>query len=85
MNTLTSSEPTFSRRLAAMNATAFSSALKDIKHGVEREGLRIQSNGRLAETAHPQALGSALTHECITTDFSEALLEFITPPVADSQ
>lgn len=28
---------------------------------------------------HPAALGSALTNEFITTDFSEALLEFVTP------
>jgi gamma-glutamylcysteine synthetase len=27
-------------------------------------------------------LGSALTHPWITTDYSEALLEFITPPLA---
>ncbi|MBE0585889.1 MAG: glutamate--cysteine ligase, partial [Desulfofustis sp.] len=30
------------------------------------------------------ALGSALTHPHITTDYSEALLEFITPPFVDS-
>ena len=47
--------------------------------GVEREGLRVnRSTGRIAHTPHPVALGSALTHESITTDYSEALLEFIT-------
>ena len=30
----------------------------------------------------PAALGSALTHPWITTDYSEALLEFITPPLS---
>lgn len=59
-------------------------ALRDIKHGVEREGLRIKPSGTLATTPHPEKLGAALTHECITTDFSESLLEFITPPVANS-
>src|SRR5699024_5968460 len=42
--------------------------------------LRITDRGYLAQTPHPKALGSALTHPYITTDYSEALLEFITPP-----
>jgi len=46
--------------------------------GVEKEGLRIDRQGQLAQTPHPQALGSALTHPRITTDYSEALLELIT-------
>ncbi|OZI13987.1 glutamate--cysteine ligase [Sodalis-like symbiont of Philaenus spumarius] len=54
-------------------------ALKGIRRGVEREGLRINANGSLAQTPHPKSLGSALTHKWITTDFAEALLEFITP------
>ncbi|AHF73412.1 glutamate--cysteine ligase [Candidatus Sodalis pierantonius str. SOPE] len=54
-------------------------ALKGIRRGVEREGLRINANGSLAQTPHPESLGSALTHKWITTDFAEALLEFITP------
>lgn len=37
----------------------------------------------ISQTRHPHALGSALTHPHITTDYSEALLEFITPPFAD--
>ncbi|XOD70143.1 MAG: glutamate--cysteine ligase [Sodalis sp. (in: enterobacteria)] len=54
--------------------------LKGIRRGVEREGLRINNvNGSLAKTPHPISLGSALTHKSITTDFAEALLEFITP------
>ncbi|GAB2514238.1 glutamate--cysteine ligase [Microbulbifer agarilyticus] len=56
--------------------------LKGIRRGIEKEGLRVTPEGELAQTDHPQGLGSALSHECITTDFSEALLEFITPPVA---
>ena len=34
-------------------------------------------------TPHPAGLGSPLTHPSITTDFSEALLEFITPVFTD--
>lgn len=47
--------------------------------GVEKECLRITALGKIAQTPHPRALGSALTHPYITTDYSEALLEFITP------
>lgn len=47
--------------------------------GIEKEGLRVRPDGQIAQTPHPQGLGSALTHKYITTDYSEALLEFITP------
>lgn len=53
--------------------------LKRLRRGIEKESLRITPQGCLAQTGHPKALGSALTHPLITTDFSEALLEFITP------
>ncbi|WP_301235538.1 glutamate--cysteine ligase [Pandoraea cepalis] len=52
--------------------------------GIERETLRVEDNGALALTPHPRALGSALTNEEITTDYSESLLEFITPPQRDA-
>jgi glutamate--cysteine ligase len=48
--------------------------------GVEKESLRVNRAGSIAQTPHPRALGSALTHPYITTDYSEALTEFITPP-----
>jgi glutamate--cysteine ligase len=51
--------------------------------GIEKESLRVSQQGGIAQTDHPFALGSALTHPYITTDYSEALLEFITPPFAD--
>lgn len=47
--------------------------------GIEKESLRVATDGRLADTDHPHALGSALTNRFITTDFSESLLEFVTP------
>lgn len=50
--------------------------------GLEKESLRVCSEGTLSQRPHPEALGSALTHPFITTDYSEALLEFITPPSA---
>ena len=48
--------------------------------GIEKESLRIGKDGMISQTPHPKALGSALTHPYITTDYSEALLELITPP-----
>ena len=47
--------------------------------GVEKESLRVDRAGYISQRPHPEALGSALTHSTITTDFSEALLEFVTP------
>ncbi|UDG79902.1 glutamate--cysteine ligase [Candidatus Steffania adelgidicola] len=58
---------------------ANSQSLTGIRRGVEREALRINENGSLAKTLHPESLGSALTHQWITTDFAEAQLELITP------
>lgn len=51
--------------------------------GIEKESLRISKEGMISQIPHPQALGAALTHPHITTDYSEALLEFITPPFAE--
>lgn len=53
--------------------------LANIGRGIEKESLRVTPDGTLALTPHPVGLGSALTHSAITTDYSEALLEFITP------
>jgi glutamate--cysteine ligase len=59
--------------------------LGGITRGYERECLRVDAAGQLAKTPHPLALGSKLTHPWITTDYSEALLEFITPPSQDPE
>lgn len=53
--------------------------------GLEKESLRITTSGKIARTPHPHRLGSPLTHPFITTDYSEALIELITPPVASPQ
>ena len=52
--------------------------LKILQRGIEKESLRVIDSGRLSNQPHPAALGSALTHPNITTDFSEAQLELIT-------
>ena len=67
----------FEKRLKAIAASAgvdFGGGRK----GIEKESLRTTSDGYLSQSGHPRGLGSALTNRYITTDFSEALLEFVT-------
>jgi len=52
--------------------------LTGIRRGIEKEGLRVLPTGGLALTPHPLALGAALTHPHITTDYSESQIELIT-------
>lgn len=74
-----------SHRLALLAEPDHFPLLSQCLHGIERECLRIDAQGQLALTAHPRTLGSALTHPQITTDYSEALLEFITGTHSDPQ
>jgi glutamate--cysteine ligase len=69
------------KRLSALVATTGPALLKGGLTGLEKESLRVGPDGSIAQTPHPATLGSALTHPWITTDYSEALLEFITPPL----
>lgn len=59
--------------------------LRHCRHGLEKESLRVDSQGNLSLSGHPRALGSTLTHPQITTDYSEALLEFITDAHEDAR
>ncbi|MBU2677592.1 MAG: glutamate--cysteine ligase, partial [Gammaproteobacteria bacterium] len=68
----------FEKRLAAL-ASADESVMQGGLKGIEKESLRVSSQGYLSDRPHPRGLGSALTNRYITTDFSEALLEFVTP------
>lgn len=71
--------------LASMPTWLTPELLRGMRRGIERETLRMQADGFIAKTPHPAALGSALTHPYITTDYSEALLELITPPLDSPQ
>lgn len=73
----------FESLVERLRSAGASACLTENRIGLEKEGLRVTPNGRLATTPHPAALGSALTHPYITTDFSESLLELITPPLTD--
>lgn len=71
---------TLSKRLQGLESNpALLRSLSSIQRGIEKESLRVKPSGILAQSEHPPSLGSALTHPKITTDYSEALLEFITP------
>ena len=67
-----------SRSLAARLAALDPDRLRGMRRGVEKESLRVRPDGALATTPHPPALGAALTHPRITTDFSESQLELVT-------
>jgi glutamate--cysteine ligase len=69
--------------LDRFNLPLFKPEWASIKRGIEKESLRVTPDGQLAQTPHPIAMGSAMTHPYITTDYSEALIELITP-VTDS-
>ena len=71
------------RRLALLDDDDHRALLGQGLRGIERETLRVDRAGKLAQTPHPRALGSALTHPQITTDYAEALVEFITPAEND--
>ena len=67
------------RRLRSLVQALGPSPFAGRRVGVEKESLRVDRAGYISQRPHPAELGSALTHPTITTDFSEALLEFVTP------
>lgn len=71
----------FKQRLSIL--TQQPQSLTGFGRGVEREALRVDTDGTLSQKRHPDAFGSALCHGSITTDFAESLLEFITPVAKD--
>lgn len=73
----------YQRRLAALASGTHADALRQGLRGIEKESLRVTPLGELAMTPHPRAFGSALTHPLLTTDYSEALVELITPAETD--
>ena len=69
---------TFSNRVAELKDKGFFENI-EISRGVEKESLRVNNNAQLSQRNHPIELGSPLTNKFITTDFSEALIELVTP------
>ena len=66
------------RRLQDRLQALTNEQLLGMRCGIEKESLRAKPGGALALTPHPSALGSALTHPSITTDFSESQVELVT-------
>jgi glutamate--cysteine ligase len=74
----------FERRLSSLVNSGEPQVLQGGRKGVEKESLRVTPKGELSRSPHPRELGSALTNEHITTDFSEALIELVTPAFTQS-
>jgi glutamate--cysteine ligase len=74
----------FEERIARLADASPADVLSGGLKGVEKESLRVSGDGRLSDQPHPTGLGSALTNRFITTDFAEALLEFVTPAYANT-
>lgn len=68
------------QRLKRIIDSGQASCLSESLIGLEKESLRVAETGGISRMPHPESLGSALTNPYITTDFSEALIELITPP-----
>ena len=64
--------------LEALDLTVKAEGLPFMR-GIEKEGLRATTQNEISQTDHQKALGHPLTHPTITTDYSEALTELITP------
>lgn len=75
---------TFDERISKLVNGGIAGTLAGGLKGVEKEALRVTPDGRLSDRPHPRLLGSPLTNRYITTDFSEALLEFVTPAFANT-
>jgi glutamate--cysteine ligase len=71
------------KRLHRFQQQGFAGLLRGGLIGIEKESLRVSPQGSISQTSHPVALGSPLTNRYITTDYSEALTEIITPPSGD--
>ncbi len=74
----------FERRVAGLVNSGQRGVLRGGRKGVERESLRVTADGEITQTPHPPALGAPLTNEHITTDFSESLIELVTPPFGET-
>ena len=74
----------FERLIAGLINSGERAVLRGGRKGVEKESLRVSPAGEIVATRHPSALGSPLTNEHITTDFSESLIELVTPPFLES-
>jgi glutamate--cysteine ligase len=74
----------FDARVSGFVSGDRAASMRGGRCGIEKESLRVTPDGHIASTPHPAPFGSALTNRYITTDYSEALLELVTPPLGSS-
>jgi len=74
----------FERRVAGLVNSGERGVLRGGRKGAEKESLRVSPAGDIVQSRHPRALGAPLTNEHITTDFSESLIELVTPPFGET-
>jgi glutamate--cysteine ligase len=75
--------PIFAKRLSTIATSGHADQLLKGLKGIEKESLRLNADGLISQLPHPETLGAALTHPNITTDYSEALIEMVTPAFED--
>jgi glutamate--cysteine ligase len=75
---------TLSKLIQSMPAAIASDICVGIRRGIEKENVRIDAQAHYSMKPHPQMLGSALMNPVVTTDFSESLIEMVTP-ICDSR
>ena len=73
-----------SKRTTTINESLQPLLIHGLK-GIEKESLRMTREGINIIITSSGCAGSALTHPNITTDYSEALLELITPALSDAR
>ncbi|MGB0865907.1 MAG: glutamate--cysteine ligase [Granulosicoccaceae bacterium] len=69
----------FYARLEVLDSQCEQNPLAGRRLGLEKESLRYDEDGVISQLDHPRVLGSSMTHPYITTDYGEALMEFVTP------
>ncbi|BDD12332.1 glutathione biosynthesis bifunctional protein GshAB (plasmid) [Fulvitalea axinellae] len=62
-----------------LDFASFGDSMLRGEFGLERENVRVDAEGRMAKTPHPQVFGNKNRHPYITTDFSESQVEMVTP------
>ena len=74
----------FYGRLSTLDSQCKDNPLAGRRLGLEKESLRYDEDGVISQSDHPRALGAAMTHPFITTDYGEALMELVTPAFENS-
>ncbi len=64
-----------------LKKNSFGNLLKEGLFGIEKENVRVDTDGKLSMTPHNVLLGNKETNPYITTDFSDSQVEMITPPL----